>query len=137
MCNTKLYSGALCEKPICLNYCYNDGKCKIVSDNQIKCLCENQRFTGDRCQFDKCIQELKNCPSNCFMDSECKCNCAEDCDFNYCNKKNGTCYEDYNGNLACKCRVGFSSPVCLIDECNGYCFNGGTCIRGEKSIFCQ
>jgi len=25
----------------------------------------------------------------------------------------------------------------LIDECNGYCFNGGTCIRGEKSIFCQ
>ena len=134
-CNSSygVYTGGLCEIPLCLNYCYNDGRCSVVN-NKMTCSCESARFTGDRCQFDKCFE--KKCPKNCFMNSSCDCVCGNDCNYQDCSKSNGTCYENH-GQLACECRSGFSGAICSVDECKGYCFNGGTCVRNKASISCK
>jgi integrin beta 2 len=142
------YSGPLCESPICLNHCLNNGRCDdglgtyFSSNNSFsnptsspKCKC-NERYTGDRCQFDKCIKEASQCPPNSTLNSACKCLRGADCDSFYCNNKNGTCFSD-NGQLACKCRVGFSGPTCLVNECSGYCFNGGECLLTDSSYYCK
>lgn len=128
------YSGPLCEKPPCLNHCYNSGKCVLDEKNKMKCLC-NKRFTGDKCQFDTCIYQAARCEPSCYMTSSCKCQCGVACDYEYCNKNNGTCFNN-NGELGCKCKAGFSGPVCSIDDCKGYCFNGGICKRGINSVSC-
>lgn len=143
LCDDSKYTGALCEMPLCVNYCYNNGKCIIdqteANRTTRRCLCDSSdgRYSGDRCQFDKCSSLLNTCPRNCVINSACECLCNEECDKYYCNNQNGTCYQDTYGNLACKCRVGFSSPVCYINDCSGYCFNGGTCVRGSSSIYCE
>ncbi len=100
--------GALCEIPKCLNYCYNGGKCSYLNNtttDNLKCECDSTRFTGERCEFDACldkskIEQTKKCPSNCYLDLNCKCNCKKDCDSLYC-KNNGICVE-INGSLGCK-----------------------------------
>ena len=135
LCDSSQYSGALCEIPLCVNWCYNDGICK--NDKKLECDCTNTHFIGDRCQFDKCTTD-KKCESHCFQNSTCGCMCNEDCDLAYCNKKNGQCYVDSDNKLACKCSAGFTGPTCSINKCNGYCFNGGTCIPGKNdSVICK
>ncbi len=126
------FFGPLCENPPhnkCSNYCANNGECSLSDDYTPKCSC-SERFSGDQCQFDKC--KNKECPASCFMDSSCDCKCGPECDYNYCNYNNGTCYNN-NGKLGCQCRAGYSNPICLIDDCRGYCFNGGICQRHENS----
>ncbi len=98
------FTGALCEKPICLDYCYNNGKCSVNNQNKPKCLCINDRFYGERCEFDKCNEnDNRNdkCASNCYLDSNCMCRCGEECKEIYCNKSNGSCIE-LNGQLGCR-----------------------------------
>lgn len=125
------FSGFLCEIPLCLNYCTNYGKCKVINetDNTRQCKCSH-RFFGDRCQFDKCADKV--CPVGCYMNNSCKCFCGHLCDTNYC-RNNGTCI-DNDGQLGCKCKAGYSSPICSIDNCKGYCFNEGDCQRHEHPI---
>lgn len=71
------YKGALCEYSICLNYCYNNGTCslfKLDSDSVIlNCTCASDRYSGDRCQFDKCIKNKNICPEPGFIGPDCKC----------------------------------------------------------------
>lgn len=127
------YSGALCEHLTCLNYCYNHGECDVMKDSSKYPTCKcNERFSGDRCQFDKCFAKTNECPVNCHMNEKCQCFCGQKCNENYCTN-NGVCVEN-NGEVGCRCRAGFSNPVCLIDDCLGYCFNGGKCLRHENPI---
>ncbi len=111
------YGNALCEIPICKDYCYNNGQCNdglgvFIPENNtytnsvvnLKCTCSNDdRFSGDRCEFDKCHNQVmaKTCPTNCTLDSSCKCLCGKECDDFYCNGNSGTCVEN-NGHLSCK-----------------------------------
>jgi hypothetical protein len=156
------HNGALCEKPLCLNYCYNDGKCSLElnsTDGQsmLKCECSSSRFYGHKCQFDSCSQR-DECPVNCYLDSTCNCKCGFECDRIYCNRNNGTCI-DANGSVGCKfdsalyfyfkiylflvfiikirCRPGYSGPTCRINDCKGRCFNDGECIRTENKYYCR
>ena len=55
-CNS-LFTGALCEIPQGLNYCYHGGLYEL---NNSKCKCQD-RFGGRRCEFDKCINEVFIC----------------------------------------------------------------------------
>ena len=89
----------MCDKPLCLDYCLNDGKCSIVNNTSQLCLCNTERYSGDRCQFDKCLKKADECPANCVVNSACDCLCGEQCDKSYCNNKNGTCNEQ-DGKLA-------------------------------------
>ena len=131
------YFGPLCEFPLefkCRDYCANNGECIInPNDFSLGCKCDAARYSGDKCQFDKCIKKKDDCPAHCYMDNSCNCLCGEKCNYNYCNYNNGTCY-DNGGKLACRCKAGYSNPICLIDDCRGYCFNGGFCQRHENSI---
>jgi hypothetical protein len=93
------FKGALCEIPLCINYCYNDARCEINANDSLKCTCISERFSGDLCEFDRCYQRI--CPGGCFMDSTCNCQCGNDCDRVYCSNSNGKCY-DNEGGLSCK-----------------------------------
>lgn len=108
------HTGALCERPLCLDYCYNNGYCndgfgteydfekfleKSYSSN-LTCSCSSERFTGDRCQFDKCYGKVDKCPSNCTLSSNCECLCGTECDKSFCNAA-GTCVS-VNNKLACQ-----------------------------------
>lgn len=106
------HQGALCERPVCLDYCYNGAQCSdglqsdkdyedFLSKNytaKLSCVCSSDRYTGDKCQFDKCFG--KKCSPNCFMNSSCDCVCNSDCDKTYCNGK-GVC-TSVDDNLTCK-----------------------------------
>ena len=110
------WTGALCESPICKDYCHNDGQCSDglgeynyeterfnATKVELSCACSSKRFSGERCEFDLCRKEVdeKKCPSNCTLDSSCKCLCGQECDQFYCNKKMGVCYAKDN-TLSCK-----------------------------------
>jgi hypothetical protein len=107
--------GALCETSICENYCYNKGECDnglgeyneekktfAVSEPKLTCKCSSNRFFGNRCEFDKCRKEVaaNKCPSNCTLDSSCKCLCGKECDAYLCHNE-GECFPN-NGQLSCK-----------------------------------
>ena len=64
--------------------------------------CPSKRFTGERCEFDKCYMDIKEkkCPSNCTLDSSCKCLCGEECDNFLCHNE-GKCHLE-NDLLTCK-----------------------------------
>lgn len=112
------HKGALCELTECLDYCYNGGACNDGLGNQyefeletnktanLSCICPKEtkytekRFYGARCEFDKCYEEAKKCPADCWLDPSCKCNCKKDCDDTFCAKL-GTCGLDPKGQLAC------------------------------------
>ena len=111
------YGSALCEIPICKDYCYNGGQCSdglgvfnaqtnayTNAKARLQCNCvDNQRFSGVRCEFDKCFKEIKEdkCGRNCTLDSSCHCLCGIECDAYHCNKQSGVCVEKDN-QLACK-----------------------------------
>ena len=104
LCGPK-HHGSLCEKPLCLDYCYNGGNCTLefnstTSISILKCKCSSQRFYGDKCQFDSC-ENRNECPENCYLDSSCNCKCGYECDRTYCNRNNGTCV-DVNGSVGCR-----------------------------------
>lgn len=109
------HTGALCEQPSCLNYCYNGGACNDGLGAQyqfeletnrtvnLSCVCPSgSRFYGSRCEFDKCFEEAKNCSAKnkCWLDDNCMCNCNEKCDATFCNKL-GKCELDSRGDLSC------------------------------------
>jgi hypothetical protein len=98
----------------------------------------DRRFTGQRCEFDKCFSQVKEakCPANCTLDGQCKCLCNKECDSYLCNKEKGVCYEK-QGQVACKCNIGYSGPTCLVNECSGYCFNGGSCLTTNSTYYCS
>ena len=105
-CNAT-HTGALCNKPICEGYCYNGACSSSINEenamSRLTCKCsDDQRFSGDRCQFDKCFNEVKanKCPHNCTLDSSCKCLCGEKCDTYHCNHR-GVCTEVQN-QITCK-----------------------------------
>lgn len=107
------FSGALCEKSVCSDYCYNGGKCNAYLENstnyddylirnysaRLTCECQNERFSGDRCEFDKCFDKRDSCPSNNFLSSNCECITGKDCDKAICNN-NGKCINE-NKNITC------------------------------------
>lgn len=110
-CNPS-HMGALCERPKCLDYCYNGGGCDDglgnvyefdVDSNKIanlSCLCPSgDRFYGSRCEFDKCFES--NCSKSCWLDNNCQCQCNAQCDETFCNKQ-GKCGLDSNDKLVCK-----------------------------------
>lgn len=110
----------------------------------MKCDC-GERFSGERCQFDKCAGQVSSCPVDCFLDGGCKCQCKADCDKAYCNQGSGTCVADIHGvsgavgmggKPACNCNVGYSGATCTIDECKGRCFNGGHCQKNATTVSC-
>ena len=99
------FTGGLCELPVCLNYCYNNGRCSANKTSEfeladVNCKCVSDRFSGNRCQFDKCSNVARDCPANCVVNSLCECLCEEKCDKSYC-KGRGTC-QDNNGELKCR-----------------------------------
>ena len=49
----------------------------------------------------------------------------------------GVCTSLDNGDVSCKCNVGFSGPTCVIDDCKGRCLNGGKCKTNETSVYCE
>jgi hypothetical protein len=114
------HMGALCEKPKCLDYCYNGGKCSFLNNattDNLKCECDTKRYSGDRCEFDACIdksklEQTKKCPSNCYLDLNCKCNCNKECDSLYC-KNNGVCVEN-KGKLECKYKHRFNFYISIF-----------------------
>ena len=106
-CSPK-FTGALCDLPVCLNYCYNFGICAVnvvkvnnVDAANITCSCISDKYSGDRCQFDKCSAKSKDCPVDCFVNDNCECLCADKCDKSYCSNGNGTCFNN-DGELGCK-----------------------------------
>jgi hypothetical protein len=136
-CNPK-YTGALCERPLCIDYCYNLAKCEYLNETSIKCNCQTSRYYGNQCEFDRCeTNEIKSCNKSCLLSynessQSCDCSCGLDCDRLYC-KKNGKCVTE-NSKLVCKCNQAFSGPQCLVNKCKGFCFNGGIC--DENTIGC-
>lgn len=103
------FSGALCEKSVCADYCLNDNRCEVIFDVLVdgrkiarpSCTCLDSRYTGDRCEFDRCLNARSSCPRNCSLTtSSCQCVCGPTCDTNYCNG-NGVCVEK-NDQVGCK-----------------------------------
>ena len=103
------------RKPICKDYCYNDAECSDglglfntetdsfnTTEINKSCKCTSERFSGERCEFDKCFDKINTCPANCTLDAQCKCLCGQECDAYYCNNKKGMCYENTKGHLSCK-----------------------------------
>jgi len=97
-----------------MNYCYNDAECSdglgvfntqtnnfSTTEIKLSCTCNSERFSGERCEFDKCFNEAKQCPSNCTLDASCKCLCGQECDKLYCNNQKGVCYAQ-NDQLSCQ-----------------------------------
>lgn len=108
------HTGGLCDRPVCLDYCYNGGGCDdglgieynfdidSTLTTNLSCLCPSgNRYYGARCEFDACYESRDKCSKFCWMDNSCNCNCNLDCDNTYCNKV-GLCVLDDNELLACK-----------------------------------
>lgn len=136
-CNcTDGYTGALCELPRGLTYCYNGGLNKLdTNTNKTSCKCTSTRFSGEQCQFDKC-RDVPKCGKSCYMTSECKCICGHDCSLGYCTG-NGECIGNSDRDVFCKCKAGYSGPTCYTDDCLGFCFNNGRCLRNNNSVSCD
>lgn len=105
------HKGALCEVTICSNYCYNNGNCSYNQSDysdylnktysiDLKCECKSNRFSGDRCQFDKCWNRSKKCPEHSFLGPDCQCFTENDCSEVFCNN-NGVCHHE-NDSLTCR-----------------------------------
>lgn len=117
-----LFVGSLCEKPVCQDFCKNNGICNDGLNTEydfewnstlianLSCTCRSDRFAGKTCEFDKCSKKINSSMSSCYLDSSCNYLCNEECDRAYC-KSNGVCYSD-GGNLACKYKYRFFS--CFI-----------------------
>lgn len=106
-CN-KTHTGALCERPVCLEYCLNDGVCSdglnANQTNEVSLSCDcsnpNNRYTGDRCQFDKCYEQVQKRQPNCYVNDTCVAVCGKECNLEYCTGQ-GVCLEQ-NYQLTCK-----------------------------------
>lgn len=56
------FTGSQCNKPVCMDYCLNNGSCTVNQGNQPNCRCPDS-YVGDKCQFRKYSQaSLKRCP---------------------------------------------------------------------------
>lgn len=112
------HTGALCERPSCLGYCYNGGACddglgtkyefelETNITANLSCKCPEspnsvRRYYGMRCEFDKCFDQTKTCAKDCWLDDSCSCRCNKECDDTFCDKK-GKCSLDSNQQLTCK-----------------------------------
>ncbi len=115
---TQSFTGTLCEKPKCSDYCMNNARCRILIDYEQnvtknnksalpKCICNSNRYFGQQCQFDTCIRHTSSSScdkknKNCFLDSNCTCKCDSECDKDFCSGK-GVCLREMKGKqLSCR-----------------------------------
>lgn len=86
--------------------CLNGGTCQTRIDvNQtanLSCICPSgNRFSGSRCEIDKCHSMLRLCSKLCWVNDYCHCKCGQDCIETFCNNL-GICVLDDEEKLNCK-----------------------------------
>ncbi|XP_006821863.1 uncharacterized protein LOC102804602 [Saccoglossus kowalevskii] len=103
-------------------------------DNQkAKCRCPD-RYSGDRCQTDVCLNHCLNGATCTALRGQPICSCTDRYEGLRCkrDKCNGFCYHDskceiLNGQPSCICEGTYGGSRCLRDLCDNYCYNSGTC----------
>ncbi|KFD53736.1 hypothetical protein M513_05441 [Trichuris suis] len=135
------YDGDRCERYKCTGMCAH-GVCYIEAASGIpKCRCEAD-WTGERCDISRDV-----CDGYCYNNGTCEvmwnkrpyCMCpsthrgprCQHCLSVECFNE-GICLHD-----KCFCKVGFSGHHCETDLCDGYCANGGTCLRNQALLKCK
>ncbi|KAK0423803.1 hypothetical protein QR680_008338 [Steinernema hermaphroditum] len=135
------YAGKRCERYKCAGYCGPHGVCFIDAMTGFpKCKCDIG-WGGD-----DCMEKLDVCQSFCFNGGRCMqtvsgvpyCECPDGYRGRRCENcvtvttaeeivclNGGRC----KGREQCLCTPGFGGKNCSTDLCEGYCMNGGSCIR--------
>ncbi|ETE71786.1 Low-density lipoprotein receptor-related protein 1, partial [Ophiophagus hannah] len=128
----------LCNKPVCMDYCLNNGSCTVNQGNQPNCRCPDS-YVGDKCQFRLCSNYCENngvCHLTASGTQQCRCTTnyyGDRCQHDKCDRcLKGKCsINKQTGNVTCICPDGKMAPSCLT--CNNYCMNGGTCTMNAET----
>ncbi|CAJ0956680.1 unnamed protein product, partial [Mesorhabditis belari] len=144
------WTGASCEKDLCIGYCKMGSWCvhNSSSPNGLECRCKDsdKNPTSGKCS-PICAQR----PGWCKNGGECidlpdfsaycscppkwkgpRCEEVQHCD-DYCSL-NSQCVDANVTHWECRCSLGFSGPKCdSYEGCSPRCQNGGKCERDAKT----
>ncbi|XP_028403857.1 mucin-2-like isoform X2 [Dendronephthya gigantea] len=124
-CQSGLYEGSYCEKPICRQGCLH-GTC--IKPGQCAC---DKGWEGTKCHKAICSKACKN-TGTCVAPDTCSCPpyyTGPQCDTDFCRvpcENGGTCRA---GN--CLCASGWTGPICEKAVCTGGCGHG-RCVLPDK-----
>lgn len=141
------YLGSHCQKSLCMNYCSNDGLCRLVGGIP-KCECRNG-YIGKTCAQDTCNGFCLNGGICVREDEKRKCVCSSSfsgkrCEINRCNCENGGYCSGANApGSICICPANFMGRHCerfVATSCKTVaCSNGGICKINEhdQQAYCD
>jgi len=134
------FTGPLCNRYICSDYCRNGGTCSLKNNATPVCHCTGA-FTGERCEIDN----TPSCPNNCLNNGTCisgVCVCqpgytgvkCQNCVDLYCH--NGASCSISLGKEECFCESGFRGQQCEYSVCDNYC-TSGKCVVADGAPKCE
>uniref|UniRef100_A0A914CDN1 EGF-like domain-containing protein n=1 Tax=Acrobeloides nanus TaxID=290746 RepID=A0A914CDN1_9BILA len=144
ICNCPLeYSGPRCEKYRCMGLCGSHGVCKVspphglptcqcdIGWSGVDCTirsdsCQDYCFNGGRCRESEHGPPFCECPPP-YRGLRCE-NCLRDNGAELICRNGGRC----RFRKQCECPSGFLGESCDKDLCEGYCINGGICLRNAS-----